>query len=173
MGKRFSHPWAIYDVFQAKDDPVFIGVVTDALWEKFCKLFGLDDLWADETLRENNVRVQSRDRIMPVIRDLISSFTRDELIEKLEGTGLPFAPISRPEDMFDDPHLLASGGLEQVEMLNKQTAMLPVLPIEMDGKRPGGSSKMPEIGAHSDAVLTSLGFDQSEINKLKADGAVA
>ncbi|WP_417593271.1 CaiB/BaiF CoA transferase family protein [Parasphingorhabdus sp.] len=172
MPARIS-AWAIYDVFQTKDDPVFIGVVTDALWEKFCKLFELDDLWADETLRANNVRVQSRDRIMPVIRDLISSYTRDELIEKLEGTGLPFAPISRPEDMFDDPHLLASGGLEQVEMLNKQTAMLPVLPIEMDGKRPGSPSKMPEIGAHSDAVLTSLGFDQSEINKLKADGAVA
>jgi len=171
MPARIS-AWAIYDVFQSKDDPIFIGVVTDALWEKFCKLFNLDELWADETLRENNARVQSRDRIMQTIRELVSGFTRAELITKLEGTGLPFAPIAQPEDMFDDPHLNASGGLEPVEMLNKQIAMLPVLPIEMDGKRPGGPSKLAQIGEQSDAVLAQLGFNQNEINSLKTGGAV-
>ena len=70
MPARIS-AWAVYDIFETKDDPVFIGVVTDSLWEKFCALFGLDDLWADVTLRANNVRVQARDRIMPVIRDIV------------------------------------------------------------------------------------------------------
>ena len=64
--------WAIYDVFETKDEPLFIGVVTDALWEKFCALFGLDDLWADESLRRNNSRVLARDRILPEIRALIA-----------------------------------------------------------------------------------------------------
>ncbi|MEW4469067.1 CoA transferase, partial [Parasphingorhabdus sp. JC815] len=67
MPARIS-AWAIYDVFQTKDDPIFIGVVTDALWQKFCELFNLDDLWADESIRENNNRVAARDRIMPQIR---------------------------------------------------------------------------------------------------------
>ena len=110
MPARIS-AWAIYDVFETRDDPIFIGVVTDGLWEKFCKLFGLDDLWSDESIRINNARVQARDRILPRIRELIAGFTRAELIDRLEGTGLPFAPIGRPQDMFDDPHLLASGGL--------------------------------------------------------------
>src|SRR3546814_10304253 len=114
MPARLS-AWAVYDVFETKDDSaIFIGVVTDALWEKFCRLFGLDALWADLGLRENNARVLQRDRIMPQIRELIRGFTRDELVAMLEGTGLPFAPIGRPADMFDDPHINASGGLEAV-----------------------------------------------------------
>lgn len=143
MPARIS-AWAIYDVFQTKDEPVFIGVVTDALWEKFCALFGLDALWADESLRRNNERVLARDRILPVIRELLSGFTRDEIVARLEGSGLPFAPIGRPEDMFDDPHLLASGGLQPVTLPDGSMTMLPALPIALDGERPGGPSVLAQ-----------------------------
>lgn len=172
MPARIS-AWAIYDVFQTKDDPVFIGVVTDALWEKFCKLFALDDLWADETIRENNNRVAARDRIMPQIRELISGFTRSELIEKLEGTGLPFAPIARPEDMFDDPHLNASGGLEPVTLDTGEKTKLPALPIEMNGSRPSAPVQLSGIGEHTDARLTSLGISPEEIVRLREKGAIS
>jgi crotonobetainyl-CoA:carnitine CoA-transferase CaiB-like acyl-CoA transferase len=152
MPARIS-AWAIYDVFETRDHPVFIGVVTDALWEKFCALFGLDALWADESLRKNNERVRARDRILPEIRALIAGFTRDEVIARLEGTGLPFAPIGRPEDMVEDPHLLASGGLEPVTMPNGDIALLPVLPIAMDGRRFGSPSTLPEPGEDNARLL--------------------
>ncbi len=134
MPARIS-AWAIYDVFETRDHPVFIGIVTDALWEKFCALFGLDELWADESIRRNNDRVRARERILPQIRELIAGFTRDEVIARLDGSGLPFAPIGRPEDMFDDPHLLASGGLEPVELPDGTMTMLPTLPIAFDDRR--------------------------------------
>jgi crotonobetainyl-CoA:carnitine CoA-transferase CaiB-like acyl-CoA transferase len=143
MPARIS-AWAIYDVFKTRDEPVFIGVVTDALWEKFCALFGLDELWADENLRRNNERVKARERILPAIRELLSRFTRDEIIARLEGSGLPFAPIGRPEDMFDDPHLLASGGLQAVRLPDGRKAMLPALPIAMDGERLGGPAELSQ-----------------------------
>lgn len=171
MPARIS-AWAIYDVFETKDDPIFIGVVTDALWEKFCALFGLDDLWADESIRENNARVLQRDRIMPRIRELIRGFTRDELVARLEGTGLPFAPIGRPEDMFDDPHLNASGGLEPVTMPDGSTAHLPALPIEMAGGRPGAAATLPEPGADTRTILGDLGLSEEEAEALIAGGAV-
>ena len=164
--------WAIYDVFETKDDPIFIGVVTDSLWQKFCALFGLDALWADLSLRENNARVAARDRIIPEIRAMVSHFTRAEIIAKLENSGLPFAPIARPEDMFDDPHLLASGGLEPVTLPDGRETMLPLLPIEMDGKRLGTSPIIPEVGADSDAILAQLGFDTAAIAALRAGGVV-
>ena len=85
MPARIS-AWAVYDVFETRDDPVFIGVVTDSLWEKFCALFGLHELWADETLRANNVRVRARDRIIPVIRDMVKTYSSSEIIAKLEPT---------------------------------------------------------------------------------------
>jgi crotonobetainyl-CoA:carnitine CoA-transferase CaiB-like acyl-CoA transferase len=171
MPARIS-AWAIYDVFQTKDEPIFIGVVTDALWEKFCKLFALDELWADESIRENNNRVAARDRIMPQIRDLIAGFGRDALIAKLEGTGLPFAPIARPQDMFDDPHLNASGGLEPVTLASGEQTKLPALPIEMNGARPYAPAKLATIGEHSEAILTELGLSTDQIQGLRDAGTV-
>ena len=164
--------WAIYDVFETKDDPVFIGVVTDALWEKFCTLFGLDDLWADESLRRNNDRVQARERLMPRIRALIGGFTRAEVIARLEGSGLPFAPIGKPEELFDDPHLAASGGLEPVMLDSGAQTRLPTIPLEMDGKRTGAASRLPLPGADSRTVLASLDYDEDRIGALIASGAV-
>ena len=143
MPARIS-AWAIYDVFETLDDPVFIGVVTDVLWKKFCAVFGLDALWADESLRANNDRVLARDRILPQVRDLIAGFTRDQVIARLDGTGLPFAPIARPEDLFDDPHLVASGGLERVVLPDGEVTTLPTLPIAFDGHRLGRPASLPK-----------------------------
>ena len=171
MPARIS-AWAVYDVFETKDDPVFIGVVTDSLWEKFCTLFGLDALWADTSLRINNVRVQARDRIIPVIRDMVKGYTSAEIIAKLEGTGLPFAPIAKPEDMFDDPHLNASGGLEPVFLPDGQETKLPSLPIEMDGQRLVTSPQIPSVGADTASLLAALGYAPDAIAGLKANGVI-
>ncbi|NLR40389.1 CaiB/BaiF CoA-transferase family protein [Novosphingobium sp. ERW19] len=170
MPARIS-AWAIYDVFETKDEPVFIGVVSDSLWEKFCALFALDDLWADEAIRTNNERVLARDRILPQIRALMASMTRAEIVAKLEGTGLPFAPIGRPEDMFDDPQL-ASGGLEDVTLDSGKQTRLPTIPLEMDGKRPGGSVALPKAGADAQAILAELGYPAQRIDELIGQGAV-
>lgn len=163
--------WAIYDVFETKDDPVFIGVVTDALWEKFCALFGLDDLWADESIRANNQRVLARERILPRIRELVSQMTRAEVIAKLDGTGMPFAPIGKPEELFDDPHLNA-GGMEPVTLDTGAETKLPTIPLEMDGKRPGAPSALPKPGADARAVLADLGYSADRIASLIDSGAV-
>jgi crotonobetainyl-CoA:carnitine CoA-transferase CaiB-like acyl-CoA transferase len=150
---------------------VFIGVVSDSLWEKFCALFGLDDLWADESIRTNNARVLARDRILPRVRALLQTMTRAEIIARLEGTGLPFAPIGRPEDLFDDTHL-AGGGLEEVTLDDGTVTRLPTIPLELDGKRPGQPVSLPRPGADGAAILADLGYDADEIARLIGSGTV-
>lgn len=164
--------WAIYDVFETRDEPVFIGVVTDALWEKFCRLFALDALWADQTLRENNARVAARDRIIPEIRTLIATMTRAEVIARLEGSGLPFAPIGKPEDLFGDPHL-GAGGLEDVTLDDGKSVRLPTIPLEIGGQRIGSPQHLPQPGRDARAVLEDLGYDAARIAELIAAGAVS
>ncbi|MEP5938387.1 MAG: CaiB/BaiF CoA-transferase family protein [Erythrobacter sp.] len=163
--------WAIYDVFETKDEPVFIGVVTDALWKKFCKLFALDDLWANEAFRENNARVEARDQIMPVVRAMVGDMTSAEVIAKLDGSGLPFAPIGRPQDMFEDPHL-NQGGLEDVTLANGTQVRLPTIPLEMNGKRIGSPQVLPTPGSDAGAVLEQLGYDAETIDAMIASGDV-
>lgn len=164
--------WAIYDVFQTADEPVFIGVVTDALWAKFCALFGFDELWADETLRANNARVAARDRILPVVRALLATMTRAAVIARLDGSGLPFAPIARPQDLFDDPHLNA-GALEPVTLDDGRTTQLPGVPLMMAGERPGAPAELAPAGADTAAILASLGYTPGEIATARQNGAAA
>lgn len=159
--------WAIYDVFETKDDDhIFLGVVSDSLWVKFCALFGLDELAANPDYAKNAQRVRARDQLLPQVRALLKQFTKAELIDKLEHSGLPFAPIGRPEEMFDDPHLNASGGLIEVELTNGRRARLPALPLEMAGRRPSQGGALAAPGEHTSEVLSALGYSAEQIARL-------
>lgn len=173
MPARLS-AWAIYDIFPTRDDSaIFIGVVSDSLWEKFCRMFAFDALWADESLRTNNARVLERERILPQIAARLRDFTRAELVALLEESGIPFAPIAKPEDMFADPHLDASGGLESVTLPDGTGTRLPVVPIEFGGERMGRDARLPAAGADTRAILDGLGLGAAEIDELIRSGVVA
>lgn len=172
MPARIS-AWAVYDVFDVKDDEkVFVGVVSDTQWRAFCEAFSLTDWAKDETLAANNERVARRDEIIPSLRELFATFSKDELMAKLETTGLPFAPIQKPEDLFTDEHLTESGGLLDMTIPDGGEIALPAMPIAIDGNRPGLTLNPPEIGEHSVAVLKSIGLSESEISDLIERGLV-
>lgn len=161
--------WAIYDVFETADsEQVFVGVVSDSLWEKFCRAFELRDLGANPDYRTNSQRVLARETLLPQVRELFIRYTKAELVAKLERTGLPFAPIGKPEDMFDDPHLLASGGLADVTLLDGTRTRLPLLPIEVDGIRPTQGGELPKPGQHSEELLGRIGLSAEDIERLRA-----
>ena len=164
--------WAVYDVFESKDDLIFVGVVSDGQWAAFCKAFELSDWEADESLKANNERVKRRDEIIPRLRDLFKGMTQKELIEKLDTTGLPYAPISKPEDLFEDPHLNASGGLVEMDLPTGGKIRLPSLPVAINGARPGINMSPPKVGEHSQSVLSGLGVSAEEYAKLKEAGLV-
>jgi len=169
MPARIS-AWAIYDVFETLDgEQVFVGVVSDSLWVKFCAAFDLRELGADPQYRTNSQRVLARDTLLPQVRDLFKGYTKADLVAKLERTGLPFAPIGRPEDMFDDPHLLASGGLGDVRLADGTRTKLPLLPVELDGHRPTQGGALPAVGEHTREVLGGLGLGRAELDALVAD----
>ena len=153
MPARIS-AWAVYDVFDvAGGDQIFIGIVSDSQWAAFCAAFDLADFAADEGLKLNNDRVQARDRILPTLRAMFAAMDKDALLEKLEKLGLPVAPITRPEDLFDDPHLTA-GGLVDLSLPDGGAAIrLPALPLEIDGRRSGVHHDLPAPGQHNAAIL--------------------
>jgi len=177
MPARIS-AWAVYEVFDTGDDEqVFVGVVSDTQWRLFCEAFGLTEFANDETLAANGDRVRQRDRIIPVIKETFRRYTKAELMEKLEQTGLPFAPIAKPEEMFDDPHLNAGEGLVEVTVPDGEhageTAKLPALPLEMAGERFGLHHDVPRQGQHTAEVLGELGYPDEEIARLFASGLAA
>jgi len=165
--------WAVYDNFKTRDgELVFVGVVTDTQWKVFCEAFGLVDLFNDPALKTNPQRVEARPRILPIVARIFGGMTKQELMDKCESLGLPFAPIAKPEDLFDDPHLNASGGLTPVTLPDGTKTKVPNLPIEMDGARFGTRLDLPRVGEHTREVLGQLGYDAMAVARLAAENVV-
>lgn len=172
MPARIS-AWAIYDVFDAAGgEKVFVGVVSDGQWRTFCEAFGLDDWAADPDLAANNARVARRGEIIPRVAALFAGMDKHKLMTRLERAGLPFAPINRPEDLFDDPHLNASAGLLDIELPEGGQVRLPALPISVDGERLGLSIDPPRAGAHTRSVLIEAGLAPEAVDALEREGAI-
>jgi len=162
--------WAIYQLFDTKDgEQVFVGVVSDGQWKILCEAFDLDHLLKDPELAENRDRVIHKDKFLPQIIDKFKSLTKAELMEKIENLGLPFAPIGKPEDMFEDPHLNAGGGLLDMEMEDGERCKLPALPISLNGERLNLQLDPPKAGEHTDELLNGLGLDVAD---LKSKGVI-
>jgi crotonobetainyl-CoA:carnitine CoA-transferase CaiB-like acyl-CoA transferase len=165
--------WALYDNFKTSEgELVFVGVVTDTQWKIFCEAFGLSSLLDDPSLKTNPQRVEARPRILPVVKEIFSRMRKQELMDKCEKLGLPFAPIAKPEDLFDDPHLNASGGLTPVTLPNGTPTKVPNLPIEMDGARFGTRLDIPKVGEHTREVLAGLGYDVATIARYAAENII-
>jgi len=173
MPSRIS-AWAIYDVFEtAKEgEQVFMGVVSDSQWVSFCETFDFPELGADADLSRNNQRVQARDRIIPVVRERLSGIDKQTVMALCEKAGLPFSPIQRPEDMFEDEHLNQSGGMAELTLPDGEQVKVPMLPFEMNGQRFGARLNVPTLGSHSRELLAQLGYGDDEITQLESAGAI-
>jgi crotonobetainyl-CoA:carnitine CoA-transferase CaiB-like acyl-CoA transferase len=170
--------WAVYDVFTVRDgEQIFLAAVSDAQWAVFCDVLGFADLKADAALATNNQRVLERPRLIPILRERLATRTAADLAGIFERAGLPFAPIRRPEELFDDPHLVATGALADVVVPDGpkagDTVKAALLPITMDGARLGVRRDPPRGGEHTDAVLRSIGYDDARIAALRASGTIA
>ncbi len=162
--------WAIYQLFDTRDDEqVFVGCVSDGQWKILCEAFGLEHLLDDPDLVENRDRVIHKDKFLPQIIERFKTMTKAELMEKIENLGLPFAPIGKPEELFDDPHLNTGGGLLDMEMEDGERCKLPALPIGLNGQQPSLRMDPPKAGEHTEEILKKLGLD---IEALRQDGVI-
>ncbi|MGQ3116766.1 MAG: CaiB/BaiF CoA transferase family protein [Hydrogenophaga sp.] len=170
MPDRISS-WGIYDVFQVKDgEQIFLAVVSDTQWAIFCKAFGYQDLQADPRLLGNNNRVRNRDWLIPLLRERLAQQSAADLAALFERHGLPFAPITKPHELLDDPHLCATGGLAPITLPDGeragQAAQTVLLPLALDGERLGVRRSPPKLGEHSAELLAELGYGAEDAAQL-------
>ncbi|NVZ27712.1 CoA transferase [Pseudomonas gingeri] len=172
MPSRLS-AWAIYDVFNTLgDEQVFMGVVSDSQWVNFCKSFGFTELGRDPELTKNTQRVQARAKILPQVRERLAQMSKQEVMDLCEQTGLPFSPIQRPQDLFEDRHLNESGGLAHLALENGDAVKVPMLPFEMNGRRFDTRLNVPQLGSHSAELLEEMGYASGDIEALRGRGIV-
>jgi len=169
--------WGIYDVFSVKDgEQIFLAAVSDAQFAAFCKVLGFADLAADPAYATNNDRVRARAPLLAVVRERLAQRSAAEIAALFEEAGLPFAPIRRPEELYDDPHLRATGGLADIVVPDGaaagQRVKTTLSPITLDGARLPVRANPPRAGEHTDEILAAIGYSHDDVARLRARGVV-
>ncbi|MEQ1613682.1 MAG: CaiB/BaiF CoA-transferase family protein, partial [Hyphomicrobiaceae bacterium] len=157
-----ASPWPVYDLFEASGgEKIFVSIVGEEQWEGFCRTFGREAWLADARLATSQGRVDNRGWIIPEIASILKTRSMTGLCQILEKLGLPFAPVNKPGDLFDDPHLNASGGLMDLQLTDGRTVRTPTLPFSIDGRRTQKRRDPPQVGEHTAEILAELGLAKS------------
>jgi crotonobetainyl-CoA:carnitine CoA-transferase CaiB-like acyl-CoA transferase len=165
--------WAVYDVFTVKEgEQIFLAAVTDTQWKIFCEAFGYGDLFADPRLKTNNDRVHAREWLIPQLRERLAVHAAAELKDVFERHGLPFAPITKPEELFDDQHLNATGGLAPLTLPDGRETKVPLFPFTLDGERLPVRLQPPKLGEHTRELLGEAGYTPAQLDALQARGII-
>ncbi|MET0183248.1 MAG: CoA transferase, partial [Caulobacterales bacterium] len=133
----------------------------------------LPDLLADDSLTTNNQRISARPKLMPLLRDIFRVLDLDAAVRLCERAKIPFSPIAKPEDLFEDAHLKASGGLLATRLPDGIETRLPNLPFRINGESAELRADPPSIGQDTKSVLAALGYSAAQIDAMLAAGNAA
>lgn len=173
VGQSVRMGWGIFHLFATADEQqVFIGVTSNAHWERFCKTFELPELFADQRLATNEKRVAAQEWMLPLIRQAVIRHTSAELQRKLDEAKVPYAPLQRPDQLLDDPHLNEINQLLPVPMEGGKTGKLPKLPFTSSAYDFTVRRPPPNLGENTREVLAEAGLDAAEIEALIAEKVV-
>ena len=166
--------WAVYEPFACKDgEQIFLGITSDGQWKRFCSRFDRQDMIFDPAFETNDLRVRQRDKILPIVAEIVGRYTLPEMSKLAEEVDISFAPVARPKNLTDDPHLNVGGHMVEIEFPNGTSSRVPGLPLEMGDHTFGVRRQTPKPGEHTRDVLAEAGYSEGEIDRLAALGAIA
>ena len=166
--------WAVYEPFVTSDgEQIFVGITSDRHWRRFCEYFDRPDLLANPAYKTNEDRVRERPVLLPIVAEIVAQHKLVELTEIFDRIAIPFSPVAKPGDLFDDPQLNAFGRMLEVDLPNGKRAKIPRMPMEIGEHDLSLRRQPPKIGEHSAEILTELGLKPSEIEILKKDKVIA
>jgi len=166
-----GHPNIVpYQVFDASDQPIIIAVGNDRQFARLAAIVGHPE-WADDpAFSTNAARVAARDRLVPLITEIIATRPASDWLDQLENAGIPAGPINTISQALADPQalhrganlMLGGGALGDVPMVG--------CPIRLDGERTDAPLPPPALGEHGDLLKEWL--DADELARLKAAGVI-
>ncbi len=149
-----------------------IGANGDAIFQRFMRAIGRDDLADDPSLADNAGRDARRDELYGVIDRWTASRPLSEVEATLISAEVPASRIYSAEDMFKDPQFLAREMFLSAKLPDGKPFKMPGIVPKLSDTPGGVEWTGPELGEHNAAVLGRLGYSTEQISALKAGGAI-
>jgi crotonobetainyl-CoA:carnitine CoA-transferase CaiB-like acyl-CoA transferase len=166
--------WAIYEPFATVDgEQIFVGLTSNRHWRSFCEHFSRKDLSQDPAYKTNEDRVRARPVLRPLVAAIVARHKLDELTEVFDRIDIPFAPVAKPGDLFDDPQLNAKDRMIEIAFSNGKRTKIPRLPVEIGTHDFKLRRQAPAIGEHTAEVLAELGLAEKVIEALRDRNIIA
>jgi formyl-CoA transferase len=170
-----AHPTIVpYETFEAADGWINLGVANDDLWQRFCKAAERPDLAEDPRYLKAADRVRNREELVPLVRALVKSRTRDDWMARLEAVGgVPAGAIRTVGEVCESDLLKARGMIAEMEHASAGLVKTVKNAVRLSGTPLDAYAAPPQLGADTRAVLTRLlGYSAAEVEKLAHEGVV-
>ncbi|SSW62698.1 CaiB/BaiF CoA transferase family protein [Achromobacter agilis] len=154
-----------YQVFEASDRPLLLGVANDSLWRAFCGEAGRPELADDPRYATNADRVRNRPDVLALVSEIMRGDGRDAWIQRLARAGIPCAPIQGVGEVLAHEHMAASEMIHRFADSEHGELNVVAQPLRFDGQRPRPASPPPRVGEHTKQVLAELGYDEAAIRR--------
>jgi crotonobetainyl-CoA:carnitine CoA-transferase CaiB-like acyl-CoA transferase len=169
-----QHPSIVpYEVFEAADGYLTVGVANNSLWGRFCQAIGHPELAADGRFDTEAKRVEHREVLVPLLAGIFRSGRAADWLARLERAGVPAGKIKSVGEALDSPHLRARGAI--ITVTHPTAGALPMVgpPIRLHGTPAEVTAPPPRLGEHTEEILTKLlGYASSAVQDLRTAGVV-
>jgi crotonobetainyl-CoA:carnitine CoA-transferase CaiB-like acyl-CoA transferase len=168
-----AHPMlSPYRLYQARDRAVNIGVGSDSLWQRFCRVIERPDLAADERFATNSDRVRHRGLLEPILDEILAQRDAADWLARLRAGRIPCGLVNTLPEILEDDHFRARGGVEEIP--HPAFGSLPVLasPLHFSATAVSYRRHPPLLGEHNEEILAELGYDPGQITHMRREGAI-
>lgn len=169
-----QYPRVVYGFYKAKDDKyIFIAPLKDEHWEKFVDIIGSKELMDKEKYGALALRARHSGEGARIVEQWIAARSREEVKRIMDEAGVPCEPVVKEDELKEDPQLNAREMLVEVESGDLGKFKIPGVPIKLS-ETPGGiESPAPQLGEHTEEILTSfLGYSKEEIARLRKEEVI-
>ena len=168
-----DHPIAApYGLFPTRDGRIAIAPSDDAFFGRLMDALNCPELKDDPLYRTQTARVANRERINAIVGGKLAIHTTDHWVETLNAAGVPCGPVHAVADVFNDPQILAQEMVMDVEHPGHGMVRMLGFPMKFADMPCAVRLPAPALGQHSDAVLTELGFSETERRAFRDNGVI-